>query len=106
LGTGAKIGIGVGISVATIAVILIIPSVLDTMMIQQEEEEIRNEAIEKEQEIRNLSIGELKELSVSWYYDNLLRNPEKYKGEIIFFRGEIFMVDSIGKDHYVFFVIE
>ena len=87
----------------------IFASVVGTMMIpmmiqEQKEQELRNIAIEEEQELRNLSIGELKELSVSWYYDDLLRNPEKYKGEIIFFQGEIFRVDSLGKDHYAFIV--
>jgi len=51
-------------------------------------------------ELRNMSIEELEELSVSWYYDDLLRNPEKYKGKIIEFDGKIFRVDSLGKDHY------
>ena len=56
--------------------------------------------------LRNMSVEELHELSVSWYYDDLLRNPEKYKGKIIEFDGEIFMVDSVGKDHYRFVVWE
>jgi len=96
LGTGAKVGIGVGIPVAIILVIFLIVSVEDTKLIHQERQE--------QQELRNLSIEELKELSVSWYYDDLLRNPEKYKGEIIFFEGKIYRVDSLGKDHYAFIV--
>ena len=90
MGSGKKIGIGVGLGILGF---FIFAYVAGTMMIQQEQ-----------QELRNLSIGELKELSVSWYYDDLLRNPEKYKGEIIFFEGKIYRVDSLGKDHYAFIV--
>jgi len=57
-----------------------------------------------EQEFRNMSIEELHKNAVSWNYDDLLRNPEKYKGKIIEFDGEIFRVDSLGKDHYAFIV--
>jgi len=101
VGKGKNIGIGVGLGILGFFIFVFVAG---SMMIQGEEQELRNESIEEEQELRNMSIEELKELSVSWYYDDLLRNPEKYKGEIIFFRGEIFMVDSIGKDHYGFYV--
>ncbi len=56
--------------------------------------------------LRNMSVEELHELSVSWYYDDLLRNPEKYKGKIIEFDGEIFRVESLGKDHDALIVWE
>jgi len=59
---------------------------------------------DKISELRSLSDEELHDLSVSWNYGDLLRNPEKYKGKIIEFDGEIFMVDSVGKDHYRFVV--
>jgi len=59
---------------------------------------------DKISEFRSLSDEELEELSVHWGYNDLLRNPEKYKGKIIEFNGEIFMVDSVGKDHYRFVV--
>jgi len=97
LGKGKKIGIGVGLGILGFFLFVF---VVDNMMIEEEEMMIQ----EEERKLRILSIEELEELSVSWYYDDLLRNPEKYKGEIIFFRGEIFMVDSIGKDHYGFYV--
>jgi len=97
VGKGKNIGIGVGLGILGFFLFVF---VVGNMMIEEEEMIIQ----EEEQELRNMSIDELEELSVSWYYDDLLRNPEKYKGEIIFFRGEIFMVDSIGKDHYGFYV--
>jgi len=87
------VGIGLGAVIGIIALIFAVGYEPSSMMIQEEE-----------QELRNMSIEELEELSVSWYYNDLLRNPEKYKGEIIFFEGEIFMVDSIGKDHYAFYL--
>jgi len=87
------LGIGLGAVIGIIALIFAVGYEPSSMMIQEEE-----------QELRNMSIEELEELSVSWYYNDLLRNPEKYKGEIIFFEGEIFMVDSIGKDHYAFYL--
>ncbi len=90
VGKGKNIGIGVGLGILGF---IIIASIAGTMLIQEEE-----------QELRNMSIEELHESSVSWYYDDLLRNPEKYKGKIIEFDGEIFMVDSIGKDHYAFYL--
>jgi len=96
LGKGTKVGIGVGTLGAIIIVISLIVSVEDTKMIHQE--------LKEQQELRNLSIEELEELSVSWYYDDLLRNPEKYKGEIIFFEGKIFRVDLLDKDRYAFIV--
>ncbi len=54
--------------------------------------------------LRNMSVEELHELSVSWYYDDLLRNPEKYKGKIIEFDGEIFRVDLLDNGNYAFIV--
>ena len=90
MGKGKKIGIGVGLGILGF---FLFASVVGSMMTQEEE-----------QELRNMSIEELHESSVTRYYDDLLRNPEKYKGEIIFFEGEIFRVDSIGKDHYGFYV--
>jgi len=59
---------------------------------------------EEEQELRNMSIEELRESSVAWYYDDLLRNPESYEGEIIFFQGEIFRVDLLDNGNYAFIV--
>jgi len=91
-----KIGIGFGIFVASFFILIVITSVTNFEQ-DKEEQELKSK-------LRNMSIEELEKLSVSWYYDDLLRNPEKYKGEIIFFEGEIFMVDSIGKDHYAFYL--
>ena len=91
-----KIGIGFGIFVASFFILIVIVAVTNFEQ-DKEEQELRSQ-------FRNMSIEELHESSVSWYYDDLLRNPEKYKGEIIEFDGEIFMVDSIGKDHYGFYV--
>ena len=91
-----KIGIGFGIFVASFFILIVITSVTNFEQ-DKEEQELKSE-------LRNMSIEELHESSVSWYYDDLLRNPEKYKGKIIEFDGEIFMVDSIGKDHYAFYV--
>ena len=91
-----KIGIGFGIFVASFFILIVITAVTNFEQ-DKEEQELKSK-------LRNMSIEELEKLSVSWYYDDLLRNPEKYKGEIIFFEGEIFMVDSIGKDHYAFYL--
>jgi len=90
LGKGKKIGIGVGLGILGF---IIIASIAGTMLIQEEE-----------QELRNMSIEELHESSVSWYYDDLLRNPEKYKGEIIFFEGKIFRVDLLDNGDYALIV--
>ncbi len=87
------LGIGLGAVIGIIALIFAVGYEPSSMMIQEEE-----------QELRNMSIEELHESSVSWYYDDLLRNPKKYKGKIIEFDGEIFRVDSLGKDHYAFIV--
>ncbi len=91
-----KIGIGFGIFVASFFILVAIVAVTNFEQ-DKEEQELRSK-------LRSMSIEELEELSVSWYYDDLLRNPEKYKGKIIEFDGEIFMVDSIGKDHYAFYL--
>jgi len=91
-----KIGIGFGIFVASFFILIVISAVTNFEQ-DKEEQELKSE-------LRNMSIEELHELSVSWYYDDLLRNPEKYKGKIIEFDGEIFRVDSIGKDHYAFYL--
>jgi len=96
LGTGAKVGIGVGIPIAIIVVIFLIVSVEDMKMVRQE--------VQEQLELRNLSIVELEELSVSWYYDDLLRNTEKYKGEIIFFEGKIYRVDLLDNGDYALIV--
>jgi len=85
-----KIGIGVGFVILGFFILVF---VAETMMIQEELNELRNMPIE-----------ELHDMVVSWQYDDLLRNPEKYKGKIIDFNGKIFMVDSVGKDHYRFVV--
>ena len=84
-------GIGIGIVIAVVGLILIVG--IDFFPDQDEYSELKN-----------MSIEELQELSVSWYYDDLLRNPEKYKGKIIEFDGKIFRVDSLGKDHYALIV--
>jgi len=91
-----KVGIVFGIFVVSFSILIVITAVTNFEQ-DKEEQELKSE-------LRNMSIEELEELSVSWYYDDLLRNPEKYKGKIIEFDGEIFMVDSIGKDHYAFYL--
>ena len=90
MGKGKKIGIGVGLGILGF---FIFAYVVGPMMIQEELNELRN-----------IPIEELDDMVVFWQYDDLLRNPEKYKGKIIDFLGEVFTVDSLGKDHYVFTV--
>jgi len=92
LGKGKKIGIGVGLGILGF---FLFASVVGSMMTQEEE-----------QELRNMSIEELHESSVTWYYDDLLRNPEKYKGKIIEFDGEIFRVDLLDNGDYALIVWE
>ena len=74
-------GIGIGIVIAVVGLILIVG--IDFFPDQDEYSELKN-----------MSIEELQELSVSWYYDDLLRNPEKYKGKIIHFTAEVFKVQQ------------
>jgi len=64
VGKGKKIGIGVGLGILGLFMFVYVAG---TMLIQQEE-----------QELRNMSIGELQELSVIWNRDDSLRNPEKH----------------------------
>jgi len=97
LGKGKKIGLGVGLGILGFFIF----TLAGTMMIHEEEQELRNTAIEEEQELRYRSIQELDELSVSWEYKDVLRNIEKYKGKIIRFDGEIFRAETLGEDHYV-----
>ena len=82
-----KIGIGVALGIFGF---FILASVVSTMSVQEEE-----------QKLRNLSIQELSELSVSWNYDDILRNPEKYEEKIIHLNGKIFVVTPKGGDNYV-----
>jgi len=86
LDTVKKIGIGVGLGILGLFMFFYVAG---TMLIQQEE-----------QELRNMSIGELQELSVIWNRDDSLRNPEKYEGKIIHLDGEIQRVQALGGDHY------
>ncbi len=89
-----KIGIGFGIFVAIFFILIVIVAVTNFEQ-DKEEQELRSQ-------LRNMSIEELHESSVSWYYDDLLRNPENYEGEIIFFQGEIFRVDLLDNGDYAF----
>ena len=89
-----KIGIGFGIFVASFFILIVIVAVTNFEQ-DKEEQELRSQ-------LRNMSIEELHESSVSWYYDDLLRNPENYEGEIIFFQGEIFRVDLLDNGDYAF----
>lgn len=48
-----------------------------------------------------LSKTELQKISVDWNYKDILRNIEKYEGEIIHLTGFIWKVESDDGDHYV-----
>ncbi len=93
-----KIGIGFGIFVTIFFILIVIIAVTN----------FEQDKVEQElwSELRNMSIEELHESSVSWYYDDLLRNPEKYKGKIIEFDGKIFRVDLLDNGDYALIVWE
>ncbi len=106
VGKGKNIGIGVGLGILGFFIFVFVAG---TMMIQEEEMMIQEEEMmiqEEEQELRNMSNEELLKNAVSWEYDDILRNIEKYEGKIIGFEGEIFRAETISEGHYVLTVRE
>jgi len=93
VGKGKNIGIGIGLGVLGFFLFVFVAG---TMMIEEEEMMIQ----EEEQELRILSFEELEELSVSWEYDDVLRNIERYEGKIIKLEGKIWRVESLGGERY------
>ncbi len=87
-----KIGIGFGIFVASFFILIVIVAVTNFEQ-DKEEQELRSK-------LRSMSIEELEELSVSWDYDDVLRNPEKYAGRIVHLTVEIKTVTPVGEGHY------
>jgi len=101
LGKGKKIGIGVGLGILGFFIFALVAG---TMMFHEEEQELRNTAIEEEQELRFRSIEELEKLSVSWEYDDILRNIEYYEGKIIHIEGSIITTEYVSGDRYALLV--
>ena len=43
---------------------------------------------------------ELEELAIPWSYNDIVRNPEKYYGEILFIEGNVQYISKKGEDRY------
>jgi len=99
LGKGKNIGIGVGLGILGFFIFVFVAG---TMMIEEEEMMIQ----EEERKLRILSFEELEELSVHWEYDDILRNIERYEGQIIKLEGEIWRAESLGGERYALTVRE
>ena len=99
MGKGKNIGIGVGLGILGFFIFVFVAG---TMMIEEEEMMIQ----EEERKLRILSFEELEELSVHWEYDDILRNIERYEGQIIKLEGEIWRAESLGGERYALTVRE
>jgi len=50
--------------------------------------------------LQSLSDEEIKSMTVSWDYKDILRNPQKYEGKIIHFTAEVWKVQQKFGDNY------
>jgi len=51
-------------------------------------------------DLQSLSDEEIKSMTVSWDYKDILRNPQKYEGKIIHFKAEVWKVQQKFGDNY------
>lgn len=84
MGKIKKIGIGFGIVTLGVFILIIVVGLTYTPT-----EKIQ----EKNTDLTKLSTQELDEIRIGWKYDDIMRNTEKYEGEVILFDGEITSVN-------------